>query len=208
MSARPQQARAVVTRERLVEAAAGLLAREGLRGTTTAGVAAAAGVSQGALFKHFDTKTALLAAAAEAALAALIDDFRAQVGSHAGSTLPERLRAAIAALWGVFRRPAMQGLFELYLAARTDADLGAALAPLLTAHRARVHAEALRCLPELAGAAAAAPAAQAIDAVVFAMQGVAVGLFAGDQPSESDLLSFFERLARNELFAAEVSWTR
>jgi hypothetical protein len=44
--------------------------------------------------------------------------------------------------------------------------------------------------------------------VVFAMQGVAVGLFAGDQPSESDLLSFFERLARNELFAAEVSWTR
>ncbi|MFN9040922.1 MAG: TetR family transcriptional regulator, partial [Planctomyces sp.] len=46
-----------------------------------AGVAAAAGVSQGALFKHFDTKTALLAAAAEAALAALIDDFRAQVGT-------------------------------------------------------------------------------------------------------------------------------
>ena len=61
---------------------------------------------------------------------------------------------------------------------------------------------------QLAGAAAAGPAAQAIDAVVFAMQGVAVGLFAGDQPSEVDLLSFFERLARNELFAAEVSWTR
>jgi AcrR family transcriptional regulator len=205
MSARPQQARAVVTRERLVEAAAGLLAREGLRGTTTAGVAAAAGVSQGALFKHFDTKTALLAAAAEAALAALIDDFRAQTDPHAAAPLPERLRVALAALWSVFRRPAMQGLFELYLAARTDADLGAALAPRLTAHRARVHAEALRCLPELNGAAAVTPA---IDAVVFAMQGVAVGLFAGDQPSESDLLSFFERLARNELFAAEVAWTR
>ena len=40
----PQQARAVATRARLIDAARSLLAEEGMRGTTTAAVAARAEV--------------------------------------------------------------------------------------------------------------------------------------------------------------------
>jgi AcrR family transcriptional regulator len=192
----PQQARALATRERLVDAARAQLEAEGLRGTTTVAVATRAGVSQGALFKHFATKTDLLVAAAEAALAALIDGFRSELAATEADPLEVRVRAAVAGLWRVFRRPAMQGLFELYLAARTDEALGAALQPLMAAHHQRIHLEAGRCLPELAGLPALT---LGVDAVVFAMQGVALGLFTRDAPLEADLLGFFERLALHAL---------
>lgn len=49
-------------RRQIVSAAMPLFARKGFSGTTTKEVAEAAGVSEGLLFKYFDTKTALYAA--------------------------------------------------------------------------------------------------------------------------------------------------
>lgn len=114
----PQQARAVATRERLLEAAASLLAEEGLRGTTTTAVATRAGVSQGALFKHFPSKTALLSAATQAVLASLVRDFRGGLPKKLPDALEPRIALGVRALWKVFRLPAMQGLFEVYLVDR------------------------------------------------------------------------------------------
>jgi AcrR family transcriptional regulator len=176
MAQAPQQARAVATRARLIDAARSLLAEEGMRGTTTAAVAARAEVSQGALFKHFPTKLELLAASTEAVLRSLID-----------------------ALWRVFRLPAMQGVFEVYLAARTDPALARALSPLLTAHRENILGEARALLPELASEPGLATA---VDAVVYAMQGVALGVFSSDERREREHLAFFERLAARELAEA------
>ena len=51
------------TRSRLLEAAAIAFSRGGYHGTTTAEIAAAAGVSEPTLFKHFGSKQALLTAA-------------------------------------------------------------------------------------------------------------------------------------------------
>lgn len=48
-------------REQILEAAKGCFALYGFAGTTTRGVARAAGISEGLLFKHFPTKAALYA---------------------------------------------------------------------------------------------------------------------------------------------------
>ena len=54
------------TRERLLHAAAGMFAERGYDGTRVADIAAAAGVSNGALYAHFGSKAELLVAALRA----------------------------------------------------------------------------------------------------------------------------------------------
>ncbi|MER6580939.1 helix-turn-helix domain-containing protein [Nonomuraea sp. NPDC001023] len=54
---------AAETRERLLRAAADVFARRGYDGTRVADIAAAAGVSNGALYAHFGSKAGLLVAA-------------------------------------------------------------------------------------------------------------------------------------------------
>jgi AcrR family transcriptional regulator len=202
----PQQPRSIDTRARLVGAAAAVLVEYGFQGASTSAVAAGAGVSQGALFKHFPTKSDLLAACVEALLAGYVVDFRddmarrlAMIGGAAlaANGPRERVRPAVASLWGIFRRPGMRAVFEVYVAARTDAALAAQLAPILERHRAAILAEAARLLPELA--AAPDEAAFAIDAVVYAMQGAALGVFAPDARAEAEQVAFFTRLAEHEL---------
>lgn len=197
--ARPQQARAALTRARLIAAAGAVLVEEGLRGTTTGAVAARAGVSQGALFKHFPTKIDLLGASTERVLLSLVEAFREALPTPPPSDLDARVRLGVTALWRVFKLPAMQGLFEVYLAARTDPALGEALEPLLAAHRENILREARALLPELADR----PALESgVDAVVYAMQGVALGVFSSDARREREHVAFFERLAVHELAAA------
>jgi AcrR family transcriptional regulator len=57
---------AAETRERLLRAAADVFARRGYDGTRVADIAAAAGVSNGALYAHFGSKAELLVAALRA----------------------------------------------------------------------------------------------------------------------------------------------
>ena len=54
---------AAETRERLLQAAADVFARRGYDGTRVADIAAAAGVSHGALYAHFGSKAELMVAA-------------------------------------------------------------------------------------------------------------------------------------------------
>jgi AcrR family transcriptional regulator len=209
----PQQSRSLATRARLVEAAARALVDLGFAGASTSAMAQRAGVSQGALFKHFPAKADLLAACVERLLADFVVEFRADVvrrlaaaPSAAGTRLPPqvvltaeaRVAPAVAARWAIFRRPAMHAVFEVYVAARTDAALAERLAPILTRHREAILAEARLLFPEVARHAPA-EADAAVDAVVYAMQGVALGLFAPDDRVEAEQLAFFTRLAEHEL---------
>jgi len=196
----PQQARSHLTRARIVEAAARSLTKLGYAGASTAVVAQAAGVSQGALFKHFPTKAQLLGASVAAILQEMVTRFRAdalrRLHRAAPKTLEERIGPAVAALWAIFRAPEMPAVFDVYVAARTDKALEAELAPLLEAHRGRILAEARALFPEQADHE---EFDTVIDAVVYSMQGVALGLFAPDSQTEARHLEFFERLARREL---------
>jgi len=67
--------RARATRRKILVEASKLFARKGYHGTTVADVAKAIGMTQGALFYHFDTKEALLYAVVER-LSRGFDDYR------------------------------------------------------------------------------------------------------------------------------------
>jgi AcrR family transcriptional regulator len=194
----PQQARAHATRARLVEAAAECLSASGYQGTTTQSVAVRAGVSQGALFKHFPSKASLLSASVAHVLGRLVVAFANDPALSTITLLPieQRIGPAVRALFKIFRRDEMQAVFEVYMAARTEPSLGEALGPILEHHRLRILEQADKIFPEMASAPAFAPA---VDAVVYAMQGVIIGMFTADDRAEAHHLAFFERLARNEL---------
>jgi AcrR family transcriptional regulator len=192
----PQQQRAVATRERLLDATAASLCELGLAGASTGAIATRAGVSQGAVFKHFPTKTALLAHAVERILAGMVRSFTDAIDAAIDDAHGDRVHAGCAVLWRIFRAPEMRAVFEVYVAARTELDLATRLTPILDAHRASILREARRLFPM---DAPDQDVDEAIDAVVYAMQGAALGLFSPDAADDGPHLAFLERLAHREL---------
>lgn len=190
---RAPQARTLRTRRRLLDAAVDCLTERGLGGTTTSAVCARAGVSQGALFKHFPAKSELLGAAVEHLFAGLIEDYRRDFARAAASR--DRVAAAIALLAERFEDPALRAAFELYAGSRTDPELHAVLAPVLARHRANLQAAARELFPDVA---ARHPDFEAIvDVVVSALQGAALGALARPDPAgEAAQRALLERWAR------------
>ena len=191
------QTRSLMTRFRLTEAAAGQIVEAGLAGTSTIAVAQRAGMSQGALFKHFPSKPDLLAAAVEHLLAVFVAEFGREIARSRKRKRVDPVHASCVVLWKIFRQPEMRAVFEVYVAARTDAELARRLAPVLEEHRKNIFLQAELLFPEVKAPRKDFEAA--VDAVVYAMQGAALGLFAPDPDAEVEHLAFLERLARREL---------
>ena len=192
----PKQRRSQATHARLLDAATASLVEHGLAGATTPRIAERARVSQGALFKHFPTKDQLLAAAVEEMLRRFVDGFARDLRGATG----DLIAPACAALWRIFRTAEMRAVFEIYIAARTDAALAARLAPILDRHRAAILAQARALFPDRGDEQAFEAA---VDAIVYSMQGAAIGLFAPRPELEIEHLAFLERLARRELGMSE-----
>lgn len=142
----PQEERTRAMRARLLEATVECLVERGFSGTSTTLVSERAGVSRGAQLHHFPTKNALVLAAVDHVTA-----IRGQELVAAAAGLPagrHRTRAVLQMLADHFTSPVFTAALELWVAARTDADLLAALAPL----EERVGREAHRLTVELLGA--------------------------------------------------------
>jgi AcrR family transcriptional regulator len=167
----PTQAeRRAGTRAALLEATTATLVAHGYAGATTSAICTAAGVSQGALFRHFPTKGELLAAAAADLFPRVIERFAA-----AGADLPtgdERPDAIVRLLFEAYTWPELEAAVELYVAARTDADLAVALAAVEPPHRARLHELAASLLPERAHHPMFDAA---VDLAIDAVQGFSMG---------------------------------
>lgn len=120
-----QAQRRAISREKILDAAVDCLAERGYAGTTFPEVLRRAGLSNGALWRHFRSKAELLVAAvlhAESRLVPPEDD----------QPRPERpaatqVDAAVEHLWSYARSPAFQALIELLRASRSDPELRAAL---------------------------------------------------------------------------------
>lgn len=124
----PQEERTRAMRQRLLEATVELLNERGFAGTSTTLVSERAGVSRGAQLHHFPTKNDLVFAAVEHLSRARADDLIA-----AAQTLPSgegRTVAVLEMLGDHFSSPVFTAALELWVAARTDADLRAQVAPL------------------------------------------------------------------------------
>jgi AcrR family transcriptional regulator len=196
-----QQARSRETRRRLVAACIAALVERGLARTSTSEVCRRAGVSQGALFKHFPTKQALFAATIEALFAGLVADYRRALAQPCPGG--DRLAVAVELLWEIFRRPALQAAFELMVAARTDAPLRAALEAVQARHREQLLRAARELFPR--AAAEREDFAAALDVVLSAMQGASLGaLVLADPEADADRVAFLTDLARR-VFAPEAA---
>ncbi len=106
------------TRIRILDAAMGLFAEVGYHAATNSEIAAAAGLTRGAMLYHFATREALVAAAAEhiqAARLALFDTAAADLAPGDDATTH-----AIAAYWRLLAEPPFVAFAELEAVARTD----------------------------------------------------------------------------------------
>ena len=124
----PQADRSRAMRARLLEATVELLVERGFAGTSTTLVSERAGVSRGAQLHHFPTKNDLVVAAVEH-----LTERRGAELASAAARLPagrRRTRAVVEMLGDHFTSPVFAAALELWTAARTDAALLAAVAPL------------------------------------------------------------------------------
>ena len=122
----PQEERSRATRLRLLEAAVGCLVEFGYAGTSTTLVSERAGVSRGAQLHHFPSKAALLAAAVEHLATVRGEELVARVAA----VPPGDRRQVLRTLADHFTSPVFDAALELWVAARTDPELKAAVAPL------------------------------------------------------------------------------
>ena len=128
-SRRSKEAQSRETRARLVGAAIACVARSGYAGTTTAQVAHEAGLTRGALQYQFADKTDLMLAMAETLYEAQVARVSERLAG--GGSFERRFGALLDAAFEMSESPAHVVFLELWMAARTDADLRARLVPLV-----------------------------------------------------------------------------
>jgi AcrR family transcriptional regulator len=191
---RTQQERRETTRRKLLDATIETLVELGHARLTTVEVAKRAGVSQGALFTHFDTKEELLAAAVEHLFPRLIQDYLAGVGARPSGK--DRIASAVDMLWAAYQRPELQAAIELYVAARTDAELRVALAAVDGPHRENMHRVARELFPDVASSSPEFHAV--VELALDAVQGAAVGGSARpNDPAHRGMLDALTRFMRS-----------
>lgn len=123
---RTQEERREQTRTALLDATIECLVDLGFSSTTTTEVTRRAGVSIGALLHHFPTKADLLVAAVAHVLARRQDEFRKAMANLDPDV--DLVDAAIDLLWSGYCGPTFKAWLELWVAARTDPELAAAVA--------------------------------------------------------------------------------
>lgn len=123
---RSQAERRATTRAALLEACVDCLLEYGYAGLTTAAVVARAGVSRGAQAHHFSTKAELVVAA----LRHVTDQLGAELVLEPLSpdlSVGQAQLELLEHLWSLHTARPYPALMELWLAARTDAELRAEL---------------------------------------------------------------------------------
>jgi AcrR family transcriptional regulator len=223
---RSQQERTDTTKLALLDAAVATLVDEGFGGASASVICRRAGLSHGALFRHFATKDDLLAAAADYCYARQLARFGAEVraissasdesegdgrprsgpkspkpqkaGKAGGAQFEtDRLEVAIRALWNLLVRPEMTAVNELRLGARTDSGLRKRLPDARRAWEGGIGEAGRELFPELA----ALPAWSATSALILELlQALAVArLLEHDRWDEQRALKLITDVARSSL---------
>lgn len=142
--ARTQQERREETVGRLLEACIATIIEVGYARASAAVITKRAGVSVGALFRHFDTMGDFMAATASEVLRRQVESFTKRVAEiPAGQPA---LEAALPILRDITAGPTNAVFYELTIAARTDEKLRATMQHELAQYGAKIH-DAARALP-------------------------------------------------------------
>ena len=125
------------TRSAFIQAAADSLRMNGLSGFTTSDVVRRAGMSNGALFRYFATRTDLLSATVQFVFARLRDEYAERYVALASTDVTPL--SLLTLLWNVYDDPYLAAIYEVYGAARTDEVLRAAIEPMIREHVEIIH---------------------------------------------------------------------
>jgi AcrR family transcriptional regulator len=122
---RTQGERRASSHSLILDAAVQALVEHGYSGTTTVTIQELAGVSRGRLLHHFPSRDALLVAAAQHLAAERINKMERwfSEASDRVASGDDRIDGAVVLLWKTFRQPYFWGAMELWVAARTNAEL-------------------------------------------------------------------------------------
>jgi AcrR family transcriptional regulator len=142
--ARTQQQRREETVGRLLDACIATIIEVGYARASAAVITKRAGVSVGALFRHFDTMGDFMAATASEVLRRQLDSFTKRVAEIPADQ--PALEAALVILRDITCGPSNAVLYELLVAARTDEKLRETLQHELGQYAAKIH-DAARALP-------------------------------------------------------------
>jgi AcrR family transcriptional regulator len=149
---RTQAQRRETTRSRILDATVQSLVERGYAETTTTEVLALADVPRGTLLHHFPTKVDLLVAAVQHLSRRRLDGLSAELATVPAATAggTDQVDALIDILWRHFSSPLFWAALELWTAARTDADLRAALMPVENEVFGMLHDQARHLLEQSA----------------------------------------------------------
>ena len=145
---RTQAERRASTRGALLDATLACLIERGYGGTTTAEIEQRAGVSRGARLHHVPTKATLMAAG----VARLFERIGARYAEAMAGLSPdsERFHEGYRLLWEVYEDESYAAVLELFVAARHDAELRAALHETSAGLQRQVRRKANAYFPDLA----------------------------------------------------------
>lgn len=142
--ARTQQQRREETVARLLQASIDTIIEVGYARASAAVITKRAGVSVGALFRHFETMGDFMAATAYEVLRRQLETFTKQVAEIPADR--PALPAALTILRDITAGSTNAVLYELTVAARTDEKLKETLQNVLGQYSAKIH-DAARALP-------------------------------------------------------------
>ena len=170
---RRTQARGEATRLRILDATLSCIADEGYARTSTVHVCERSGTSRGSLLHQFSTRAELMAAAVAYLFERLTADYFeacAALRADALHNVARRIEVAGKLLLAGYADPRLAAVLDIYAAARTDAELMAALKPVAARHRKVVRELAHELFP---ATATSKRAARRLAVVLDALQGLA-----------------------------------
>ena len=198
LTRRGREARSAETRVRLLDATIDCLLERGYAGTSTPEVCERTGLSRGALLHHFPTRQDLVIEA----VGRLVSRMGVESLAHAARAAREgktgdSLDRMFEVVWQDFRQPLFHAALELWVAARTDADLHRSL---YASERVRGRG-IIKFYEVIAGAVSEVPGfAEMLELTLHLMRGMALQrLIRPDDQRRSELYAIWQAVARREL---------
>ncbi|HZQ30874.1 MAG TPA: TetR/AcrR family transcriptional regulator [Mycobacterium sp.] len=142
--ARTQQQRRDETVARLLDASIATIVEIGYARASAAVITKRAGVSVGALFRHFDTMGDFMAATAHEVLRRLLDEGSKRVADVPADKMG--WEALLGIVRDITRNPTNTVMYELMIAARTDEKLRSTLQDVLIEYGTKIY-DVVRALP-------------------------------------------------------------
>lgn len=197
---RSMQSRSLVTQNRILNAAVQALVEFGYAGATTLRIQEMADVSRGRMLHQYPSRDELLVAAVHHLASARVDDAGAQGDWPAAPRA--RICAVVDAMWATFQQDYFWAATELWIGARHNDGLRAALVPVERAlySRVRTATDAMFGVPFIE-----APAYPVMrELLTTSMRGVALTYaFDRRRPSSEPALTLWKDLALDQLLGPD-----